>query len=108
MEGTDVFVGSAPSAGSVEMEGSAPSGFEGTSGSVISVGSVCMFGPVVSVGSVDAVVPVGSGGTGMDTVTVQEAVFPPSLVRTVITAEPFDLAVTRPVEETVATVGSED
>ena len=40
---------------------------------------------------------------GSVTVTVQVAVFPPSLVLTVIVAVPEALAVTKPEEETVAT-----
>ena len=48
----------------------------------------------------------GTGwGFGSETVTVQVAVFPPSLVAAVMTAVPAVLAVTRPVLETEATSG---
>jgi hypothetical protein len=42
--------------------------------------------------------------TGITTVTVQFAVFPPSAVVTVIVAVPVETAVTSPLEETVATL----
>ena len=101
-------VGCVGTDGSVSVGCVAVGGFVGSEGSVTTGGGVVSVGSVGCVVTAGGVVSVGSGGAGIETVTVQVAVLPPSLERTVITVVPFPFAVTTPVAETVATEKSEE
>ena len=70
---------------------------------VVSAGVVVVVVVVVSAGVVVVVVVVSVGLVTSSTVIVQVAVFPPSLLFTVMTAVPGPFAVTRPLLLTVAT-----
>ena len=106
-------VGSVPNAGSVGLTGVVGSDV-GSLGCVgCATGSVGMVGSVIgsvgfsSVGFgssvVGGTVSTGGGGAGMDTVTAQVAVLPPSLVETIMVAVPSPTALTRPSGVTDAT-----